>query len=293
MLEHDHRCSSNSSYAHNDPAHTTRRTEVRLSRVAARAGHDLGHCCCGWAKWGLVERESEVAVRSSCPGVKMVEWASKRSASIGVSAADGMASCRRDQRTRASPLPYLAIALPYTTNRHCRNAFLTDLPVQRLHSALECIAICAVPLSERAAIAIRSAIRYCDCSASAVCCGPALIHVIVHHGQVCSYERALRPPSFRKHVFQQLRLQLPVRAAELCATVPLLPDRATSKHICAVVAPVPAGTSCACEPDHRLSIVLGTILRRLEHWLRLCARQQLERPQLQLWRHERQWQSSC
>ena len=116
MLEHDHRCSSNSSYAHNDPAHTTRRTEVRLSRVAARAGHDLGHCCCGWAKWGLVERESEVAVRSSCPGVKMVEWASKRSASIGVSAADGMASCRRDQRTRASPLPYPTSPLPCHTH---------------------------------------------------------------------------------------------------------------------------------------------------------------------------------
>ena len=110
MLEHDHRCSSNSSYAHNDPAHTTRRTEVRLSRVAARAGHDLGHCCCGWAKWGLVERESEVAVRSSCPGVKMVEWASKRSASIGVSTADGQLQARPTNERVPSPLPYLAIA---------------------------------------------------------------------------------------------------------------------------------------------------------------------------------------
>ena len=69
----------------------------------------------------------------------------------------------------AATLPYVAIALSYTPDRHCRNAFLIDLPVQRLHSALDCIAICAVLLSERAAIAIRSAIRYCDCSASAVC----------------------------------------------------------------------------------------------------------------------------
>jgi hypothetical protein len=105
LLEHDHGCSSNSSYAHNDPAHTTRRTEVRLSRVAARAGHDLGHCCCGWARWGLVERESEVAVGSSCPGVKMVEWASKRSASIGVSAADGKLQARPTNARVAATLP--------------------------------------------------------------------------------------------------------------------------------------------------------------------------------------------
>jgi hypothetical protein len=59
MLEHSHpRCSS-SSYAHDDPTHTTRRTEVRLSRFAARArdhGLDLCHCCCGIEVVGLVEK---------------------------------------------------------------------------------------------------------------------------------------------------------------------------------------------------------------------------------------------
>jgi len=110
-------CSSNSSYAHNDPAHTTRRTEVRLSRVAARAGHDLGHCCCGWARWGLVERECEVAVGSSCPGVKLVEWASKRGASLGVSAADRAGATTNACVAATSPLSY----------RHCCNAFVTFL----------------------------------------------------------------------------------------------------------------------------------------------------------------------
>jgi hypothetical protein len=37
MLEHGHPNCSSSSYAHDDPTHTTRRTEVRLSRFAARA----------------------------------------------------------------------------------------------------------------------------------------------------------------------------------------------------------------------------------------------------------------
>jgi hypothetical protein len=96
----------------------------------------------------------------------MVEWASKRSASIGVSAADGMARLKLQARPTharvAATLPYVAIALSYTPDRHCRNAFLIDLPVQRLHSALACIAICAVLLSERAAVAIRSATRYCS-----------------------------------------------------------------------------------------------------------------------------------
>jgi hypothetical protein len=192
-----------------------------------------------------------------------------------------MASCRRagatNERTRASPLRDYLPRQCYTY-RHCRNASFTDRPVRRAPDGI-------------AAAAIKSATRHC--SASAVCCGPSLVHVIEHHGPVCSHERALRTPSFRNYVYQQLRLQLPVRAAELCATVPLLPDRAISEHIGAIVAPVPAGTICACEPDHRLSFVLGTILQRLEHWLRLCARQQLERPQLQLRRHKGQRQSSC
>lgn len=48
MLEHvPTSCCSSSSYAHDDPTHTTRRTEVCLSRLAARArdhGLNFGHC---------------------------------------------------------------------------------------------------------------------------------------------------------------------------------------------------------------------------------------------------------
>lgn len=52
-----------SSYAHDDPTHTTRRTEVSLSRLAARACDclDLGHFCCELD--GL-----SVTLRSSCRG---------------------------------------------------------------------------------------------------------------------------------------------------------------------------------------------------------------------------------
>lgn len=189
-------CSSNSSYAHNDPAHTTRRTEVRLSRVAARAGHDLGHCCCGWARWGLVERESEVAVGSSCPGVKLVEWASKRGASLGVSAADRAGATNERVRRR-----YLAIVISSLLQRVCYvscclwNA-CTSCPSELLFG------LC---LSASAELPSRVPHKLAA-SASAVCHGLAFLHVLQHCKQVCSYSIALRPSDYRNHVFQQLQL---------------------------------------------------------------------------------------
>jgi hypothetical protein len=61
-----HASCSSSSYAHDDPTHTTRRTEVRLSRFAARAreiGLCLGHCC--WIRGCRVsgEKEGRVVMR--------------------------------------------------------------------------------------------------------------------------------------------------------------------------------------------------------------------------------------
>lgn len=66
-----------SSYAHDDPTHTTRRTEVCLSRFAARARDDclgLGHCCCEYGRVvevgerKFVSRIANIVVRQSVCG---------------------------------------------------------------------------------------------------------------------------------------------------------------------------------------------------------------------------------